>query len=147
MSLIAITLLIMLVLTILSILTGTDFISHIIDIEYSGIVDIDDVPALFEIESVSQDFYVDPLLGALVILTSIVVIAGVIGIQILGSGISESGHRTITICIIYAGIWTMLSVLASPLIFGITQFGGFIYVVITILYVIGVIKMIGGGGM
>jgi len=136
----------MVVLTIFSLMTGTDFISQIVDVEYSQIVDIDSVPSLFEIESVSQDFFIDPIMGAIVILTSIVVIAGTIGLKILGSGISESGHRTITICIIYAGLWTMLSVLASPLIFGISMIGGLLYALITLFYVIGVAKMIAGGG-
>ena len=132
----------MLILTLFSIIVGLDFISITMRVEYSQEVNIDEVPSIFDIGAVGQGFYIDPLVGALVILTAIIVIAGIIGIQILGSGLSDEGHRTVMICTIYAGLWTLLSVLSAPMIFSIEIVGAFIYIILTILYIIGVIKKI-----
>lgn len=93
----------------------------------------------------AQSFYFSDVEGALVWLTVIIVIAGVIGIQILGSGISESGHRITMICLIYGGAWAILSILTWSLIHSIPYYGSFLWLSLTIAYVIGVIKKISEG--
>jgi len=47
--------------------------------------------------------------------------------------------------ILYFGIWSLLSSISAPLIFGIEYFGTLIYITLTIGYVIGVIQKQTGG--
>lgn len=143
------TLFVLAVITFLSILLGESFQGVIVQPQA---VDMTQFPEIAQIaEALGWEFtqqgafYIDDLAGALVVLTGIIVVAGVIGIQILGSGLSDSGHKVIIYCLVYGGVWAMLSILASPLISQIEVFGSMIYIALTIAFVIGVIQKFGEG--
>ena len=90
-------------------------------------------------------FSIDELQGAIVILIAITVGIAFVGIKVLGSGLSDPSVKVIITATVYTGLWLVLSVLASSLIFSIEIFGAIIYVVLTIIYVIGVIEKISEG--
>lgn len=92
--------------------------------------------------STSSGFYIDEFEGAIIILVIIVAIVAVIGLRIFNSGLSDSGIRTITIIIFYASLWGIFSVMAYDLIISIAIFGSFIYVILTIIFIMGVFQTI-----
>jgi len=89
-----------------------------------------------------RGFSIDPIEGAIIFLITIVALASTVGIHILASGLAETSVRVLINIVIYVGLWGVLSMLASPLIFGIAVFGGLIYVLLTLGYTIGVIQKI-----
>ena len=92
--------------------------------------------------SFGATFGIDSLTGALSVIIILITVATIVGIQVLGSGISEQSVRTIIIVVGYAGIWGLFSVLAINLILSIELFGLLIYLLLTILYAIGVMDKI-----
>jgi hypothetical protein len=90
-------------------------------------------------------FQIDELTGAIAIIVIIVSIATLVGIRVVGSGLSDQSIKTITIGITYIGIWALFSVFSMPLIIMIEVFGTFLYIFLTIMYTIGVVQKITGG--
>lgn len=89
-------------------------------------------------------FNVDPITGAIMIIIAIASGMAIIGFRFLASGLADSSVRVLITAVSYTGIWTMLSLLAVPLLNGIEIFGVLIYVALSLLYVIGVIEKISG---
>lgn len=135
---------ILLILTLLSVILGNDFIGDTIETVIDNEALIDDVSSTFEIVGTDIILNIDPIIGATAIIITIATFGAIIGIQILASGLSPESVKVLIIAIAYTGIWIVLSVLASPLIVDIEIFGSLIYVSLTIVYVIGVIQKIGG---
>jgi len=90
-------------------------------------------------------FEIDPILGAIGILTIIAIIGGILGIQIVGSGLSDWSVRLGIITLAYGGLWVLLTILSMPLIKSIEVFGSIIYISLTLGYVIGIIQKISEG--
>lgn len=90
----------------------------------------------------TEGMYIDQFEGAIIILIVVVMIVCVIGIRIWNSGLSDSSIRTYTVIIFYASLWGIFSALAYDLIVAIEQFGAFLYIFMTILFVIGVFQKI-----
>jgi len=90
-------------------------------------------------------FSIDPLVGALGIIIIITIIGTIFGLKLFGSGLSDESVRTIIIGLGYTGLWTTFSVISSPFLSAIPIFGTLFYVILTILYVIGVYNKIAGG--
>jgi len=78
----------------------------------------------------------------IVIITGLVI---VIGIQVLGSGLSDTTVKVLTIITSYTTLWIVLTLLSMPLLDGIEYFGTFIYTILTLIYVIGMIEKISEG--
>lgn len=102
-----------------------------------------------DIQNISQGYYSYGFqltsAGIISFIIVIVVLASVVGINVVGSGLSDSSVRTITIGTAWGGMWLVFTVLSLPLMLSIEVFGVFIYVILTVLYVIGVYQKIGGG--
>lgn len=90
--------------------------------------------------SYSVNVGIDSITGALAVIIALVGIATVVGIQVLGSGISEQSVKTIIVVIGYASIWGVFSALSLNLIVSIEIFGTIIYLFLTIMYAIGVMN-------
>ena len=88
---------------------------------------------------------IDPVQGLIVIFVVIIVIAAILGIQILASGLSPESVKFIMNAVLYFAIWSLLSIPCFNLIISIEIFGTLIYICLTIAYVIGVIQKIAGG--
>lgn len=127
MVLIIISLTMLLVITFFNVLLGATFTEYTANTGYAVPVGIDSIT------------------GAIAIIIALVAIAVVVGIQILGSGISEQSIKAIIIVVGYASIWGIFSTLSLNLIIAIEIFGTIIYLFLTILYVIGVMEKLARG--
>lgn len=143
---IGLTLAILLVITLLSVISGGSFVAGTTSSEFSNEVIVNGSTTTVGYPDVDVAFSVDPLLGGLAILTVIIAIACVIGLQVLGSGLNDTAVATVRTVIMYTGLWTCLSLLSFPLIASIEVFGALIYIVLTIGFVIGVFRNISTGG-
>lgn len=141
---IGLTLTILLVLTLISIILGSNFTDSLVETTIDSEVIVDDVVGTFVIEGTNVVINIDPFIGAIAIIIVIATLGALFGIQVLASGLSPESVRVLIIAVAYTGLWTVLSVLALPLISSIEIFGSLIYVVLTIGYVIGVIGKVGG---
>lgn len=92
-------------------------------------------------------FSIDSLTGAIGIILIVMMIAVIFGLRFWSSGLSESSIRTITIGLSYGSLWVLFSIFAEPLLAAIEIFGMFLYITLTIAYVIGVIQKISGGSI
>ena len=146
--LIGITLMILIVLTLLSLILGQNFLSGIINISVDNEALIDGVPSTFVVSGQDVLFFIDTsnlLTAGIALLITVAVVAGLSGITFLGSGLNPQSARIIIFITAFGGIWAVLSILASSLIFQIEVFGTIIYISLTIAYSIGVIQQISGG--
>ena len=143
---IGLTLTILIVLTMLSFILGGVFVDIPVSINVKGTQKLEGTSKTFEFPIGDFIIEIDPVAGLIVIFILIIVISGLLGIQILASGLSPESVRFMMTSILYFGLWSLLSVMASGLIFGIEIFGTIIYITLTIAYVIGVIQKISGGG-
>ena len=135
----------LLVLTFIAIIFGSSFVSITIEQEaISTWLKLNNTLTESRIEQINTTINIDELTGAITIIIALAMITSVIGLRVLGSGLSDESVRTLTIAIIYTSIWTILSILAYSLFAIIELFGLLIYVCLTIIFVIGVIEKISG---
>lgn len=144
--LIGITLAVMIIITLLSIIAGNSFIGVISENLIDSEAIVNGTSNTFEMIFEDVAFALDPITGGIALIITLAAIGGVLGIQFLGSGLNDSSVRIIMIGIFYTGLWAILSVLSMNLIFAIEIFGGLIYMILTILYAIGVVGKYFGGG-
>jgi len=147
MKLIMIGLLPMVVLSFLTVIFGSEWIDIIIgqyDLSHENIQYYNDLAEFMGHEGLTGQatFSIDVLTGAIAIIVGIIALATLLGIQILGSGLSDTSVRLISILSAYIGLWSVLSVLCIPLIIEIEIFGQLIYIGLTLAYTIGVIEKI-----
>ena len=134
------TIVIMLAITILSVITGNDFISNSVEATYS-FQSLNGTISELEIEG---SMNLSTLQDAILWISVIGGIAIVSGIAVLGSGLNEQATRWITYMTFFISFWTILSILSFPLIIAIQSFGSVIYVGLTIVYAVSCIMYIGG---
>ena len=94
----------------------------------------------FDFSDLSQAFYIDDLIGAIVIIIIIISISALLGLRIFSSGLSETSVKMLTIGISYIAIWSMFSALSYSLIVEIEVFGFIIYIILTLGFVIGIVQ-------
>jgi len=135
--LIVISILPMIVLSLLSLVFGNDFVGIVLD-EDSLEIEWD------QLEAITLEL--DPLIGAIVMIAIIAVAVMILGLRVLASGLSDSSVRIMCVALSYVGIWFFLSVLAMPLMVSIEIFGFIIYISLTLLFTIGVIEKMSGVG-
>lgn len=93
----------------------------------------------------STAFSIDPLEGAIPIIITVMLVAGLVGINIMGSGLGDTSVRWIMAGLSYGGIWLIFSGMCFGLFVEIPIFGLIIYIGLTVMYLIGVIeKMVVG---
>lgn len=142
--LISITLLVLVVITLFSIIVGSSFTGNVIENVIDNELIVNGTGSSIGLDS-STLFNIDPVIGFTATIIVIVVLASVLGIQVVGSGLSPTTVRVMVIGISYTGVWIVFSLLAEPLISSIEIFGGLLYVSLTIGYVVGVVQKIAGG--
>lgn len=146
--LIGASLLLLMVIVILSLVLGGGFTSAITEIGISNEAIIDGVPTTFEIEAINLIFGIDvnSIVGAIGIISAIYIIgAGLTGITVVSTGLNAQSAKLIILASGYGAIWIMMSIVAYPLIVSIQFFGAFIYVLLSIGFVIGVAQSLAGG--
>lgn len=113
-----------------------------------GKIEIGDSTGESQIEfdkEVSQFTTISGLEGMLILLIVAVGAATVIGIRILGSGVSDFSQQLILHSVAYLGIWGVLSVICYKTIFEVPLLGSFIWIILTACYMIGFLKENGSG--
>lgn len=138
-------LVILLILTLISVVLGSNFTGSTTESTINNEAIVNGSSSTFEIAGTDIVLNIDPVIGAVVIIIIIATLGALLGIQVLGSGISTESVRVLIIAISYTGIWGVLSALSMSLIISIEIFGSLIYVILTIGYVIGIIQKISGG--
>ncbi len=137
---------VLLLITIFSVITGNVFTSYSDVIGVDGTVLVNGTATDFIVSDQTIIFQVDGLIGAMVMIVVLATLIAVIGLRVLASGLSETSVKTLRTSIAYGGLWGVLSVLSYGLIVSIQTFGSIIYVVLTLLFVIGVFIKLGDNG-
>ena len=148
MVLIMVCLLPLIVLTFLSIIIGNEFLSVSIRHDITGLMEngsLKDMLVGLEGADSTSTFNLSGLEGAIAIIIVISTIAVIMGIRILGSGLSETSNKAMMIGFGYTGLWLVLSLLSSSLINQIDTFGSLIYITLTLGYAIGVVQKLSEG--
>ena len=144
-ALIGITLFVMFMLVIFSLITGNSMIGTSISAPIDSESIINGTSTIIEFSMGDGIFGVTELSTGLIIITVIVGVAVGFSVQVLGTGLSVVGTRAILYAAFYSSLWIILSLLAEPLIRSIEVFGALIYMLLTVTYVVGVIKSYSGG--
>lgn len=142
--LITISLVVLIIITLLSILSGNSFIGTPSSINSTYQTIINGTTTTLDVET-NAVFYIDPVAGAIVIFVALGILVGFLGFNALGSGLNETATRIILWVTVYGALWGFFSVLSMNLIIEIELYGSLIYIGLTVMYAIGVIqKLIGG---
>ena len=140
MLLILLPLTILLFLTIFSIIFGATFTSVSLDTFVSNNTIINGTTTTIGLGGDDIYFDIDPLIGATIWIVAIIILAALISIKFLGSGMGPEGVRTTLIGTAYGAVWILLSVYSNPLITQIEIVGSLLYISLTIIYALGVIR-------
>lgn len=132
-------LIVLFALTLFSIITGNDLITTAITENYSYTQSLNGSTSELTLEGIATSLYLDPLIQAVIWISIIAGIIVLASLNILGSGLNESGSKWIGYSIFYISVWIILSTLSFPLIISIEIIGIVIYLALTITYAIGVI--------
>lgn len=146
--LIGATLLLLSVIVILSLVLGGGFISGITEIGINNEAIVNGSTHTFVVEPISIVYGIDTttLVGAIGIITAVFIVAAALtGITVVSTGLNAQSAKLILLASGYIAIWAMLSVVAFGLIVSIEIFGGIIYVMLTIGYLIGVVQSLSAG--
>jgi hypothetical protein len=92
------------------------------------------------------NFKISAIQGAILMITTILAISAVVGVRVLGTGESNITVEIVTKGTFYFALWGMLSAFAQPLISQIYVLGSIIYVILTLMYVVGFVQSINSGG-
>lgn len=89
-------------------------------------------------------FSFDPLIQALTWITVIIILAGVVGFNVVGTGLNSTSAKMIIIGTAWITTFIFLSLFAYPLIVLIPSFfGEILFIFLTIIYAFGVFKQLG----
>lgn len=145
--LIGISLMIIIVITLLSLVIGEDFVSGVVNLEIDNEALVDNITNTFVVEGQDVLFQINTsnlIEAGIALLVVIIAVAVVTGITFLASGINPQSARIIVFLTGYIGIWGVLTVLAFNLIRQIEVFGSVIYISLTLTYITGVIQKLSG---
>lgn len=96
-------------------------------------------------EGDEYDFAINETQGIIAIIIAVSVVGSIIGIRVLGSGLSE---KTVTILyntIFFYGVWALFSAFSLTLLLLIPIGGWIIYFILTAMLSFGIVQQINGG--
>lgn len=101
-----------------------------------------------ESEFVSEDYSVssgwDFETGVLLFVVAMIAVGALVGIRVVGSGLSEQSVRIIYMSVALFGLWGLLSYFALDVLVSFPLFGWLIYFALTFVYGVGVFQQAGG---
>jgi hypothetical protein len=108
---------------------------------------VDGVETQVNITGTSQNipFNLSGMDMAMIILIGALAVAGIAGIRFLGSGVSDLTQQLIFQSVIYLGIWGIFSVFAWDVIGNMGTTGTFIWLILTLMLVVGFASEVSGG--
>lgn len=139
---------ILLLITILALVLGNNFIKFITSIGIDNNSFVNGVSNSFVVNNTDVLFSIDStqIGGAILILTvTMIALAAVLGITVLATGLNTNSIKTILYAVVLGGTWALLSTLSFPLIVSIEVFGAVIYILLTVGFVVGAFQLISGG--
>lgn len=120
------------------IIFDVDFVSTSVDYKVYD-------PSDFGTKTKNVSFNIDDAKYGMSFLIAIITATTLMGLQILGSGLNDTVVRNATLIIMYVAIWTVLSVLSWELLMSNVVVGSIIFLILTMLYMIGVSSKLAGG--
>lgn len=114
--------------------------------DQTGNFTVDDVEQEMDVEGYQVDVGFDLQTGMLAIIIIMIAVGVVAGIHVLGSGLSDFSISVIYNSVFFYSIWILLSLFGFPAINAIPIFGWLLYFFLTVLYSIGIVVQIQGGG-
>jgi len=145
--LIGLSLMIIIILGFLSLMFGNDYLSSTENVGIDNTSLVNGSITTYFVETETVLFEIDTsvfIVAGIILLTTLLIIAGISGIQVVGSGLNSSSVRIIIMTTTYIGIWFSLTAITINLISSIQVFGSMIYIGITLMYVVGVIQKLSG---
>lgn len=97
-------------------------------------------------EGSEYDFALNETQGLIAILITVSVISSLIGIRVLGSGLSEITVKILYNTIFFYGVWALFSVFSLEWILLIPVGGWMIYFILTGMLSFGIVQQINGNG-
>ncbi|MHA2105931.1 MAG: hypothetical protein ACW981_21095 [Candidatus Hodarchaeales archaeon] len=136
---------VMLVLTIFSLIFSSTYVSY----SASNLINTDAIingTTTNLIVGEATNFNIDVLVGALTWVIVIIILAGATGINVLGSGLTSASVRLIVVGTAWSSAFIFLSVVSFSLIALIPyNLGSLLFVLLSILYAMGIFKQLAGG--
>jgi hypothetical protein len=137
---------IMLILSMITFISGGDLSSGTVDVENGGSINVNGTSGSVEIPRAErQTFNIWGPDGAIVILVALLAVGIVAGISVFGSGLSGTSQRMIILGTGLFGIWACLTVATTTIFQSGGVFGGLMWVGLTIMYVLGFVQASTGG--
>lgn len=75
-----------------------------------------------------------------------VFIAVLSSINVVSTGLTSGAGRLLVIMLVFLGLWIILSASGAALVLAIPSLGIFLYLILTLIYVAGVMQLVSGGG-
>lgn len=136
-NMIIIPLLSIILLTIISLLSGNNFISSAVNESYNFQLSINSSISNIGIDNTDINLGLDPLISAVIWIGIISAIAVASSIAVLGSGLNSGGSRWLVGGIAFTSVWIMFSTYPFPIIIDFGTIGIITYFVLTLIYAIG----------
>lgn len=141
------TLLTMILLTLLSVTSGNSFFGASLSSFVDNSMIVNGTTTVTTYAETVLFFNFDSLLGFTNTITMMIALAGIIGLVVISTGMNSYSVKVIVLSTIMLGIWWTLTQLGGQLIFDIPEVGQFIWIVFTMVFVVGfLMKFMGGGG-
>ena len=145
--LIALTIMVMVFLSLFSVILGSEYISNTINVEVDNVSLINGNTTTFLVEAQDVIFQIDTAVlinAGIALIVTVAIVAGFVGITVLGTGLNPYSAKVAIMITAYVGVWTTLSLIVFSLILEIVIFGSVIYIGLTLGYSIGIIKKLTG---
>lgn len=110
--------------------------------ELTGNQTLDEVESQIDLENASLSLDFDMTVGLIGIVVSAIAL-GLIGLNFVGSGLSDRSVKIIWNGIVFYGLWTIFSILAFNPIALIPIFGVLLWFILTMVYSLGVFNRMG----
>lgn len=112
--------------------------------ETTGAYSINDTETTFQFSGQNLIFGISSIDGIMVTAIALTALISVIGIKVFDSGLSEFSQKGIVNFAVFGGFWGIFSILTYDLIVQIEIFGWFLFLIISIIYLFGIIQNIMG---
>lgn len=94
----------------------------------------------------TSSFGIGETVGLIAMIVGVIAVGTAVGIKALGSGLDSNSINLIIKGAFYLAFWGVLTGLAGGLLIAISLFGGFIYFILTAMFVLGFMQTLGESG-
>jgi hypothetical protein len=112
--------------------------------ETTGTYIIDETETTLQFAGQNLIFGISVTDGIMITAIAISALIAIVGIKVLDSGLSEFSQKGIVAFAVYGGFWGIFSILTYELIIEIAIFGWFLFLIISMIYLFGIVQNIMG---